>query len=119
MPRDRDGLMSNNNKGRAMNRLFTEARLKRENRAFFGTPGVSHGNSGYGFIPAFCDSITGRVEISRFQNGKPATIHMIEGLPASWVVERDASSKVIAVRHSIVAGFVTLVAVSPLIPGSV
>ena len=89
-----------------MNRLFTEARLKRENLAFFGTPGVSHGNRGYGFIPAFCDSVTGRVEISRFQNGEPATIHMIEGLPASWVVERDATSKTTAVRHSIVAGFV-------------
>jgi hypothetical protein len=89
-----------------MNRLFTEARLKRENLAFFGTPGVSRGNSGYGFIPAFCDSVTGRVEISRLRNGLPAPIHMFEGLPENWVIERDASSKATAIKHSVVAGFV-------------
>jgi hypothetical protein len=90
----------------AMNRLFTEARLKRENLAFFGTPGVSQGNSGYGFIPAFCDSVTGRVEISRLPNGQLAPIHMIEGLPKSWIVQRDATAKPTAVKLSIVAGFV-------------
>jgi hypothetical protein len=89
-----------------MNRLFTEARLKRENRAFFGTPGVSQGNSGFGFIPAFCDSVTGRVEISRLENGLPAPVHMFEGLPENWVVERDASSKPIAIKQSVVSGFV-------------
>jgi len=90
----------------AMNRLFTEARLKRENLAFFGTPGVSQGNSDYGFIPAFCDSVTGRVEISRLPNGLPAPIHMIEGLPQSWIVRRDATAKPTAIKHSVVAGFV-------------
>ena len=89
-----------------MNRLFTEARLKRENLAFFATPGVSQGNSGYGFIPAFCDSVTGRVEISRLPNGQPAPIHMIEGLPKSWIVHRDATAKPTAIKHSVVAGFV-------------
>ena len=89
-----------------MNRLFTAAKLKRENQAFLGTTGVSRGNRDHGFIPAFCDSITGRVEISRLQNGQPAPIHTIEGLPESWVVERDASFKAIAIKHSIVAGFV-------------
>ena len=89
-----------------MNRLFTKARLKRENLAFFGTPGVSQGNNGYGFIPAFCDSVTGRVEISRLPNGLPAPIHVFEGLPENWVVERDASSKPTAIKHSVVAGFV-------------
>ena len=89
-----------------MNRLFTEARLKRENLAFVGTAGVSHENRGNGVTPAFCDSVTGRMEISRLQNGQPAPVHMIEGLPESWIVQRDAASKATAIRHSIVAGFV-------------
>jgi len=89
-----------------MNRLFTEASLERENLAFCGTAGVSLGNRGNGFIPAFCDSITGRVEISRFRNGLPAPVHLIEGLPACWVVKRDAAFKTTAITHSVVAGFV-------------
>lgn len=89
-----------------MNRLFTQAKLSGENQAFSGTPGVSHENRANGFIPAFCDSITGRVEISRFQNGEPAPMHIIEGLPDCWVVERDADSRATAIKHSVVAGFV-------------
>lgn len=90
----------------AMKMLFTEARLRKENQDFVGTHGVSHENCGNGFIPAFYDMDTGQVEISRFLNGQPAPMHMIEGLPESWVVERDADCKVTAIKGSVIAGFV-------------
>ena len=66
-----------------MIRLLTKARLKRENLAFFGIPGVSHENRSTGFRPAFYDTETGCVVISRFLNGQPAPLHLIEGLPES------------------------------------
>ena len=88
-----------------VNLLFTEAKLKRENLAYLGTAGASRGNCGNGFIPAFRDADTGRVEISRFQNGQPAPMHIIEGLPESWVIARDADSKVTVIKHTVVAGF--------------
>ena len=89
-----------------MKQLFTEATLERENLAFLGTAGVSHENCGNGFIPAFLDKESGQVEISRFLNGQPAPMHMIEGLPESWIVERDAVSKATAIKQSVIAGFV-------------
>ncbi|NNJ93734.1 MAG: hypothetical protein HKP57_03210 [Halobacteria archaeon] len=89
-----------------MIRLFTEASLKQENLAFSGTPGVSDENRCHGFRPAFCDSITGRVEISRYLNGQPAPMHLIEGLPECWIVARDETFKATAIKHSVVAGFV-------------
>ena len=89
-----------------MIRLCTQATLEIENLAFSGTPGVSHENRCYGFRPAFCDSITGRVEISRFRNGQPAPMHLIDGLPECWVVARDEAFKATAIKHSVVAGFV-------------
>jgi len=92
--------------GKAMTSLLTKASLKRENLAYCGTPGVSHENRCNGFLPAFKDTETGRVEISCFLNGQPAPMHTIEGLPASWVVERDAVSKVTAIKSSVIAGFV-------------
>ena len=89
-----------------MNQPLTETRLKRENLAFSGTPGVSRENRSSGFRPAFYDSETERVEISRFMNGQPAPIHMIDGLPENWIVERDADFRAIAIKRSVTAGFV-------------
>ncbi len=89
-----------------MARLFTSATLRRENLAFSGTPGISQGNRGSGFRPAFCDTDTGRIEISRFPNGLPAPVHVLGGLPESWIVAQDKAANAIAARCSIVAGFV-------------
>ena len=55
---------------------------------------------------AFYDPETERVEISRFMNGQPAPIHMIDGLPENWIAERDANFRATAIKHSVIAGFV-------------
>jgi hypothetical protein len=89
-----------------MSRMLTRARLKQENRMFDGTPGVSRENRSEGFLPAFYDTETGRVELSRFRDGIPAPMHMIDGLPDSWVVERDSASRVKAIKHTVISGFV-------------
>jgi len=34
------------------------------------------------------------------------TMHLLDGLPESWIVERDENSRATAVKHSITAGFV-------------
>ena len=89
-----------------MGQLLTEDRLQEESQAFSGTPGVSRENRAHGFIPAFYDMDTGRVEISRYRNGQPAPMHLMHGLPDCWVVERDASFLPTAILQSIIAGFV-------------
>ena len=43
--------------------------------------------------------------ISRFVNGTTAPLHILEGLPEAWVVARDASGQVTAVKDSVIAGF--------------
>ena len=89
-----------------MTRLLTSATLESENLTYADTPGISQENLCYGFKPAFLDSETGQVAISCYHNGHPAPMHVIEGLPENWIVERDASSRAIAVKQSIIAGFV-------------
>ncbi|MCG6861745.1 MAG: hypothetical protein LJE70_10775 [Chromatiaceae bacterium] len=79
--------------------------IRRDNERFSGTGGVSENNRGTGFLPAFCDAETGRTELSRLPGGVPAPIHMLGGLPAEWVVRRDASGGVLAVKNTVVAGF--------------
>ena len=89
-----------------MKRMLTRARQRQENRVFDGTHGVSCENRADGFLPACYDTETGQVELSRFRDGLPAPMHMIDGLPDNWVVERDATSRVKAIKHTVISGFV-------------
>jgi len=89
-----------------MNPLTTNETLRKENLAFIGTGGVSAENRSSGFLPAFYDRETGRAELSRFADGRPAPMHLLEGMPAEWVARRDAAGGIIALKVSVIAGFV-------------
>lgn len=86
--------------------LMTEEKLRKENLAYVGTSGISQLNRKAGFIPAFYDTETGHAEISRFADGRPAPLHLIEGLIEDWVVARDIAGRITAIKHSVVAGFI-------------
>jgi hypothetical protein len=106
--RHRERTMDCHRAGRRAGRMqmLTEKRLRQENLAFVGTSGVSADAASQRFRPAFRDPETGRVELSRFEDGRPAPVHVIFGLPAEWVIERDADGHVVAVKEQIQSGFV-------------
>jgi hypothetical protein len=39
-------------------------------------------------------------------DGSLATVHLLEGLPDTWILERNRRGQVMAVKESVVAGFV-------------
>src|SRR5512143_105709 len=84
---------------------LTQLRLRAENRQFRGSGGVSENNRALGFRPAFLDSVTGHVYLSRFANGIPAPVHLLDGLPDDLVVQRSAEGRIAAVKHTVIAGF--------------
>jgi hypothetical protein len=77
-----------------------------QNESFSGTMGVSPKNRQSGFLPAFRDEETGRVEMARFRDGSLAPMHLIAGLPADWAIGFDEDGDVAAVKPTITAGFV-------------
>lgn len=79
--------------------------LAAQNRAYRGGGGVSAGNRGHGFRPAFLDQVTGIVYPSCFANGCAAPVHVLDGLPEKLVVKRQQQGRVTAVRDGIIAGF--------------
>jgi hypothetical protein len=85
---------------------LTEERLHCDNIAYDGTYGISRNNASLGFVPAFRDSDTGRVELARFASGRLAPMHLLEGLPSEWAVGRTSDGRICAVKASIVAGFI-------------
>lgn len=80
--------------------------LRRQNRVFRGTGGVSAENRAQGFAPAFRDARTGAVHRARFADGRPAPVHLLEGLPPALVVGRDAGGRATALHAAVTAGFV-------------
>lgn len=86
--------------------LLTGRQLRDQNRRFEGTGGVSEGNRSQGFLPAFLDTRTGQVYPSRFADGRPAPIHVLDGLPLELVVRHERSGAVRGVKGSVIAGFV-------------
>ena len=77
--------------------------LAYENLYFAATGGISENNRSTGFAPAFKDTATGRVYRSRFANGTPAPIHVLDGLPAELLVESDGNAVVL--KDTLVSGF--------------
>jgi hypothetical protein len=80
--------------------------LRRQNRVFQGTGGVSADNRTLGFAPAFLDTATDQVYRACFADGRPAPMHLLDGLPSAVVAARDATGRVLALKPTVLAGFV-------------
>jgi hypothetical protein len=89
-----------------MNNATTAQVLQAEASIFEGTGGVSANNRDRGFRPAFLDTVTGIVYLSRFSDGRLAPFHLIDGLPGHLVIARSACGKVEAVKSTVMSGFV-------------
>lgn len=87
-------------------RFMTPRRLVAQNRRFKGSGGISQKNRAGGFLPAFADMHTGATHLSCFADGRPAPVHLLDGLPSDWVVARSPDGRVTAVKDAVVAGFV-------------
>lgn len=86
--------------------VMTHRSLVQQNQVYAGTKGVSQKNCRLGFVPAFMDLDSNIVYISCQADGSPAPIHIMDGLPDELVVARDASDRVLAVKGSVISGFV-------------
>jgi hypothetical protein len=88
-----------------MKHFMNSSLLRQENVAHAATGGCSQGNSGLGFHPAFFDTSTCAIYLSRFADGRPAPFHMLDGLPDEVVVARSNSGRVVAAKGALVSGF--------------
>ncbi len=87
--------------------ILSEQLLDRQNKHFDGTGGVSANNREMGFVPAFQDMESGVSVVSRFADGRPAPVHVLDGLPEEWITARDAEGCVVSVRNTVIAGFIS------------
>ena len=89
-----------------MAQTLTLQTLEAENQSFAGTGGISSANRHYGFTPGFLDRETGAVYCSCWADGTPAPFHALDGLPDHLVLARNHRGHIVAIKSSVVAGFI-------------
>jgi hypothetical protein len=86
--------------------ILSQQLLQRQNRTFAGSGGVSQNNSAAGFVPGYFNTRSGVAVRSCFSDGAPAPIHLLDGLPDSWILTRGNQGKVLEARPEVIAGFI-------------
>lgn len=76
-----------------------------ERRRYRETGGESSVCAQEGFVPAFRDDDTGAVYRACFRDGRPAPMHLLDGLPDTVVLSRNPKGRVLAVKPSLTSGF--------------
>lgn len=78
-----------------------------ESDRYRGSGGISGEARGLGFAPAFRHRLTGELFPARDDQGRPAAVHLLGGIPECYVTRRDTrTGAVLAVCADIEAGFV-------------
>jgi hypothetical protein len=89
-----------------MNNPLTAETIRKQHLVFVGTSGVGAQNRSGDFKPAFYNVATGQAELSRFADGRTAPMHLLEGLPDLWVLNRDAQGRASVLKDTVIAGFI-------------
>lgn len=88
-----------------MNRSHLEQHAGAQYAPYREIPEMKAGGAVLGFLPAFKDLHTHETHLSVNEDGSLALIHLLDGLPNHWVVERDEQGRITALKDGIVAGF--------------
>ena len=89
-----------------MTALMPLAPARAHDPGLFAFPQFSLTDLAFGFLPAYQDPLTGETHLSVYEDGRVAVVHLLDGVPAHWVEERDERNRPIALKDGIVAGFV-------------
>jgi hypothetical protein len=86
-------------------RLTRAQSLHPENFDHAGRSECNGENARLGFHPAFLDTATFSIHLSRYADGRPAPFHLLDGLPNDVVVARSMFGRVVAAKATLVSGF--------------
>lgn len=59
-----------------------------------------------GFCPAFRNNASGNVYLSRYADGRPAPMHLVDNLPPDLAQERTPEGRISSLKASVISGYV-------------
>ena len=84
---------------------MTNAQIDQQRRTYDRMGGAVFGDASFGFLPAFMDTESSEIHLSSYRDGHPAVIHIMDGIPETWVSEWDDEGQPVGLKKGIVAGF--------------
>lgn len=67
--------------------------------------GLVFSDISFGFMPAFKNLKDQIIHLSVDQNGELSVMHLFDGLPDSWIKEKDDQGIALTLKNEIIAGF--------------
>jgi len=84
---------------------MSQSQVEQQRSMYDRLGGAVFRDASFGFLPAFLDVKTRETHLSAYQDGEPAVIHMLDGLPGHWISEWGTDGRAIALKSSVIAGF--------------
>ncbi|MDH5472623.1 MAG: hypothetical protein OEY87_04075 [Gammaproteobacteria bacterium] len=85
--------------------LLTQAQVNQQYNNFKKSGATLFSDAAFGFMPAFKDLKTEETHLSTYDDGTPAVLHVLDGLPVAWIGEWGDDGRPDSVRAGVIAGF--------------
>ena len=84
---------------------MSQSQVEQQRNVFDQLGGAVFRDASFGFMPAFLDLNTRETHLSAYKDGQPAVVHLLDGLPQYWVSEWGTDGRAVALKSTVIAGF--------------
>jgi len=84
---------------------MSQSQVEQQQGMYDRMGGAVFHDASFGFMPAFLDLKTRETHLSAYKDGEPAVIHILDGLPGHWISEWGTDGRAVALKSSVIAGF--------------
>lgn len=84
---------------------MTHQQAVQQQGTYYRFNGAVFSDVSFGFMPAFKNIKNQQTHISTDADGQLSVMHLLDGLPDSWIEEKDEKGKALTLKSEIIAGF--------------
>ena len=84
---------------------MTHQQAVQQQGTYYRFNGAVFSDASFGFMPAFKHIKNQQVHLSTDLNGELSVMHILDGLPETWIEEKDEKGRALTLKPDIIAGF--------------
>lgn len=84
---------------------MTQQQAVQQQGTYYRFNGTVFSDASFGFMPAFKHIKNQQVHLSTDIDGQLSVMHILDGLPDTWIEEKDEKGRALSLKPEIIAGF--------------
>ena len=84
---------------------LTHQQALKQQGTYYKFNGAVFSDASFGFMPAFKNTQDQQIHLSTDQYGELSVMHLLDGLPEAWILEKDEQGRPVSLKSEIVVGF--------------